>query len=220
VPGRRANLAEDLQLCAIPESGVITSPKVPTGIGGAIAAELVLAERTRLEEDGVVLLDSTPTGDELLDSALSGLDDPRASHTRATWFIVNLGVQLSPKVHERVVAHGLVTLEKGDRRRQWFDKPDWYRLTPAGEEPRRRLRALLLGEREPDARDAVLAGLAWACDLVKIHVAPEQRKAATERAQTLTDDAAIPGHVKEAIKGAQSATATATLGAQSPIHTS
>jgi hypothetical protein len=88
-------------------------------------------------------------------------------------------------------------------------------LVPAGEEPRQRLRALAIGEARPASpRDALLAGLAASCDLVKLHVPKDVRKEATKRAEALADESEIPEHVRDAIKGAQAATASATLGAQ------
>jgi hypothetical protein len=213
-------LAEELLLCAIPPDGVVVSPKVVAGIGGAIAAELVLGGRIALEEEGVQLVDRTPTGDEILDDVLKGLEDPDVTETRATWFVSGAGQVASPKLHARIVADGLVVKHKGDARRFWVDKPDWYEITPAGEEPRRRLTALLLGQREPDARDALLASLTAACDLVKLHVPKEARKEAKARAEAFGQGEGVPEHVRDAIRGAQAATASATLGAQSSIHNS
>ena len=206
-------IAEAFSLSAIPPDGIVTSSKVPPGIGGAIVAELVLGGRIRVEEDGVSALDPTPTGDDLLDPVIEGAKDPNAQSTRASWFVANVGKVQTPKVHERVIAAGLATLEKGEKRRLFGSRPDWLKPTPAGEEPRRRLRAVLLGECEPDERDAVLAGLAAACDLVKLHVPDDQRAAATRRAEALARGEGIPEHVRTAIRGSQRATAAAIHGA-------
>jgi Golgi phosphoprotein 3 len=205
-------LAEAFFLCAIPPDGIATSTKVPAGIGGAIVAELVLGGRIRVEEEGVHALDPAPTGDDLLDPVLEGAKDPNARQTRATWFIANVGKVQTPKVHQRLIAGGLATLEKGEKRRLLGSKPDRLKPTPAGEEPRARLRAVLLGEAEPDARDAVLAGLAAACDIVKLHVPDDQRAAATQRAEALAQGEAIPEHVRTAIRGSQRATAAVIAG--------
>jgi Golgi phosphoprotein 3 (GPP34) len=126
---------------------------------------------------------------------------------------------VTPRIHDRLVDGGLVTVEAGGR--SWLvvvRKPDRMRPTPAGEEPRRRLREVLLVEREPDLRTAVLAGLASACGLVQLHVPRDARRAANERAATLAEREAVPEAVKAAIEAAQRATASATLSAQSPIH--
>lgn len=130
------------------------------------------------------------------------------------WFVAQVGRTQWPNVRERAIQGSLVTVEPGKKRRMWFDAPDALVPTPAGEEPRRRLRAVVLGERQPDAREAVLAGLAASCDLVSIHVPKEQRKAATRRAEELGTAGDVPEHVSEAIKATQNAAAGATLSAQ------
>lgn len=210
------NLAEQLWLCGVPGDGVPVSNKLGTGVGGAIAAELVLAGKVRIEENAIFLLDSKPTGDPLLDEVLPGLEDRRAQQTKAISFVGHLG-RLTPKVIARLEGSGAVVRHKGDKRRFWVDKPDWFELTDAGEQPRRRLRSLLLGEQAPDGRDAVLVGLVDACDLIKLHVSAEKRKLAEARAKEIAEHAAFDDHVRDAIKAAQNATASAVLAAQSSI---
>ena len=200
-------LAERFFVCAIPADGIVVSPKVPTGVGGAIVAELALAGRIRVEEEGVHALDTTPTGDELLDPVIAGAQDPSSQSTRASWFVANVGRAQLPKVHARVVESGLATLEKGEKRRLIGTKPDWLKPTAAGEEERRRMRAVLLGDAEPDEREALLAGLAAACDLVRLHVPKERRDEATRRAESLAAGEALPEHVRDAIRGSRAAVA-------------
>jgi hypothetical protein len=66
----------------------------------------------------------------------------------------------------------------------------------------------------------VLAGLASVCDLVKLHVSREERKAADQRAATLAEGDAVPEAVRTAVERAQRATASAVLGAQTSIRSS
>jgi hypothetical protein len=166
-----------------------------------------------------VITDPAPTGDELVDELLAGLVEAGGQSLDPPGWLGRVGMQVSPRIHDRLVAGGLVTVEAGGR--SWLivvRKPDRMRPTPAGEEPRRRLREVLLGERDPDARSAVLAGLASACGLVKLHVPRDARRAANERAAALAEGQAVPDAVGEAIEAAQRATASATLAAQGAIH--
>jgi hypothetical protein len=57
------NLAVQLYLCAIQPEAHTTPQKLPQGLGGALASELVLAERIRIDEDSVELTNPAPTGD-------------------------------------------------------------------------------------------------------------------------------------------------------------
>jgi hypothetical protein len=66
----------------------------------------------------------------------------------------------------------------------------------------------------------VLAGLASVCDLVKLHVSREERKAADQRAATLAEGDAVPEAVRTAVERAQRATASAVVGAQTSIQSS
>lgn len=84
-------------------------------------------------------------------------------------WLSGVGVQILPRVHDRVLAEGLATRVPGGRSWMYFvRKPDHLELTATGEDARQGLRAVLLGNEAPDARTAVLAGLAWACDLVEL----------------------------------------------------
>ena len=193
----RTNLAEDLKLCAIGDDGYSFSPRVVPGLGGALAAELVLAERIEIEfePESVTVLDATPIGDELVDELLAGLDDPERGPIHLASWIAGVGVGASPHVHSSLVAKGL--LETGTARRT-----------------RQRIAAVLTGELEPDVRLAVLAGLASACELVeglvpRVHV-PEARV----RAAALISGVVIPQRVRHSVEAAQAATASANLSVQ------
>ena len=213
------NLAQELYLCAVDGSGYAFSHRLPPGIGGALASELALAGRIRVDEKSIELLDSTPTGDDIVDEALGDLQHPNAPTWGPIWWVSRVGRASSERVRERVVADGLATLEPGGRSWMYFvRKPDRLKLTPAGEEPRRRLQAVLLGRQQPDPRTAVLGTLASVCKLIRHHVPRSERKAAEERAAAFSAGDAVPEGVREAIKGAENATASATLGAQSAIH--
>jgi hypothetical protein len=133
--------------------------------------------------------------------------------------LARVGMQASPRIHDRLLAAGLVSVETGGR--AWLvvvRQPDRLRPTAAGEEPRRRVRELLLGERDPDPRTVALAGLVSVSGLVKLLVDEPARRDAERRASELARGEALPEAVSAAIEAAQRATATATLGAQSSIH--
>ena len=215
------NLAEELRLCSIDTDGYAFSPKVTPGLGGALVAELLLAGRARLDDDALAVADPIPTGDELVDELLGDLEQAGAQPLGSSGLLARVGMRASPRIQERLVAAGVLTVEPGGR--SWIvvvRKPDRLRLTPAGEEPRQRLRAALLGEREPDPRSAVLATLASACGLVDLHVPRDARRAAAQRVAGFAADDALPDAVADSIEAAERATAGAVLGAQSAIHTS
>jgi hypothetical protein len=207
------NLAEELFLCGIPEGGVMTSPKMVQGIGGAIVAELVLTGKIKVNEVGIDVLDPEPPGDPLLDDLFPQLEAPEAREARPEWFIPAVGKDRLPKVRERLIETGAVTVEKGEKRKLWMAKPDRLVPTPAGEEPRARVRAVLRGEAEATDREAALVGLVSACGLVKALVG-DGSKEAEARAADIAAAAPMSADVRESIRLAQSAVAGSVTAAQ------
>lgn len=131
------NLAEELFVCGIDEKGNPTA--TPATLGAGVAAELILAKRARLDENGLTLLDDAPTGDPLLDRALRQLAEPYVATMTPDDVVLMLGIDAAPLVRQSVVEEGAVTTEKSKRRWLGLPKPDLYRLTPVGEEARHRL---------------------------------------------------------------------------------
>jgi hypothetical protein len=207
------NLAEELQLCAIGPDGRAPSSKLPAGFGGAVLADLSLAGRVQVGER-VEVVDPAPVGDELLDRVLADLGDERIAETTVPQAVVGIGINASPRIHERIVAAGLVEVEAGGRSLIGLRKPGLLRPTAAGEEPRRRLRAAVLGELEPDERTAALVVLANECDVLKACVERSERRDAQRRAAEIGELGAIFAGVRAAIEGARRAAAGAIVSAQ------
>jgi hypothetical protein len=209
------NLAEELKLCAIARHGYSSSPRLLPGLGGALAAELVLAERIEIDRDSIAVLDATPTGDRLVDDLLAGIGDEAGEPVHQSVWIAGVGVCASPHVHHSLIAKGLVSIDAdGPSWRYLVRRPEHYRISEAGFEPSRRVEALLTGEREADARSVVLAGLASACGLVDGLVPAESRDVARVRAASLVDRCTMPGSIHEGVKSTLVATATAAVSTQ------
>jgi Golgi phosphoprotein 3 (GPP34) len=201
------NLGEELYLCALDDQGRAISNKLPYGLGGALLAELVLAGRIRVA-DAVVVDNPAPTGDGLVDEVLAGLQDPAVRSVPPASLMGNIGKNAGPRIWSGIVDGGLATVEQGGRSWMYFvRKPDRLIPTTAGEEPRARARAVLLGQATPDARMAALIGLVDVCDLVGRLVPREQRAAADERAAAIGEDQSVTEDVRQAIRGAQAAVA-------------
>ena len=128
----RTNLAEDLKLCAIGPDGYSSSPRVVPGLGGALASELVLAERIGVESESVIVLDPTPTGDELVDELLAGLDDPDRGPVHLVTWIAGVGVGASPHIHSSLVSKRLLGAGPAQR-----PGSDWGRCSRPSSSPTR-----------------------------------------------------------------------------------
>jgi hypothetical protein len=180
------NLAEELFLCGIDEAGDSSRPELVPGVGGAVLAELVLARRVALEEDRLVLLDQAPMGDPILDDVLENLHQPFVAKMTPTALVLSVGMQAMPKVRQSVVEKGAVTAERARRRWLGLPKRDLLRLTPAGEEPRARLR-------EGNGEDALVA-LAGACGLVEAPAPPAVMARIVEAIEAVDDVQSVRGN--------------------------
>ena len=211
----RANLAEELKLCAIARHGYSSSPQLVPGLGGALAAELVLAERIEVEGDSVAVLDDTPTGDQLVDDLLAGIPDEASGSVHLSVWIAGVGVGASPPVPHSLIAKGLGSAdEDGPSWRYLVRRPEHYVISEAGLEPSQRLEAVLTGEREADARTAVLAGLASVCGFLDALLPADARDFASVRAAALIDSGLIPVSIHDAVESTLAATAAAAVSTQ------
>ena len=91
------------------------------------------------------------------------------------------------------------------------------RFPEADPEPERdlreRLRAVLVTERQPTPRDAMLVALLIPYDLVKKLVPRERRKDAQQRAKDIAEGGAAAKAVDDTIKGIQAAVIASTTAA-------
>jgi len=162
------NLAEELFVCGIDEQG--HPPSIPATLGAGVAAELVLAGRIQLDDQGLKLFSQSPTGDLVLDKVLPELHQEFVAKMTPAAILLSLGMEVSPIVRQRVVDEGAVVTEKP--RRRWLGLPgrELYRVTPQiGEPVRERLQKALAGE-PVDERTRVLGAIAQA-----LGMAPEAR---------------------------------------------
>ncbi|WP_116948530.1 GOLPH3/VPS74 family protein [Jiangella endophytica] len=136
-------------------------------LGGALLVDLALAGRITIESKGVTVVDGPPLDDPLLDDALAKVAEKRRG-THALLFV--LGQGLSDRVTERLVERGLI-------RRETRKFLGLFRTTtwPADDvrheaELRERLRRVLVGGEQPDARTAAIIALLNAINVLHIVV--------------------------------------------------
>ncbi|MEU4243895.1 GPP34 family phosphoprotein [Actinoplanes sp. NPDC026619] len=163
------SLAEEFLLLAYDESGapLTDGTRLDNGLGGALLLELALAKRVDIEDKRVVVLSDAPTGDVLADQALSVIassDNPR----KPGHWVTKLSKQARPRVLEKLIAEGVLTVEK-DRVLWVFPRklypPATGELPAVEAEARDRLRAAVLGTGPVEPRTAALCALMAATEL-------------------------------------------------------
>lgn len=187
-------------------------------LGGCALNDLLLAERVAVGGEGrkarVTVLDATPVGTPYLDQALASLTS-RAKPLRPRDAVARLGKRLPNAVHESLAADGLVEA-RPHKVLGLFPTTRYAVLPQAGrDELVAGVRAVLLGEREPDERLGALAALVGAARLAKLVVPKERRKEAEKRARTLADGEWASEAVRAAVKASEDAMMVAVMAATS-----
>lgn len=171
-------LLEELVLLGIDDTTGSLRQTPPLAFGYALAGALLsdLALRNRIDTDPakVFVIDPSPTGDTLLDQALTQIaaeSEPRPVSRWLATFSYDRG-KWEQAALSRLVARNILRIDT--QKILWVFGVRRYPLIDNREvtEVKTRLSALILGDDIPDPRDAVLISLLAACNLVS-HVFPE-----------------------------------------------
>ena len=221
-------LAENLLLLVTDDaSGRLSVPgdQLDKGLGGANLVELTLMGRVDLSKEGgpgkpgrLVVRDSSPAGDEVLDAALRIV----LAHAgrRPAAVIRPLSRNLRRTLYERLAANGAVRAERG-RVLGVFPVRRWP-AQDAGQqaEMRRLVTQALVQQAAPDDRTAALTALVHAlrCEHKIVDPRPSglSRRQLRTRAEEITQSSWAPEPARamiEAIAAAVKAEAAASAGA-------
>jgi hypothetical protein len=155
-------------------------------LAGAALMELALANRVDSDLNQLILVDRTPTGDDILDDVLGQLTEAGAdlNATAVLERISSNGEKYQEIALKRLIAKGILREENG--RFLWVFHTRRYPVVDDREqrEVRARLRQLVLSDDIPDPRDIVLICLIEACGLLGLVLSPEE----IARTQTRVDE--------------------------------
>lgn len=157
-------------------------------LAGAGLMELALANRIDTDLERVVLVDTAPTGDPIVDDVLRQLaespDDVRT--VRAALERITAGAAKYRELAlQQLIAKGILREESG--RFRWVFRTRRYPVVDDREqrEVKARLRQVLLTDEIPDPRDIVLICLIEACGLIDLVLSPEEIVATKARVAQL-----------------------------------
>lgn len=206
-------LAEDLLLLLIDDATgkpLLDGVRLDRVLAGAVLLELALAERVgpspnapRFGRDRLVLLDRRPTGDPLLDEALTRLDTQRPPG--AARAVEKLVKGTRQALLARIVEAGHVR-EEHRTVLGVFGSTRWPSVRPEYEASvRSELSAVLVEGREPGLRAAALISLLVAVDAVpKVVPAPDKREL-VRRAKAISEGAWAGDAVRRAVNAVNAA---------------
>ena len=166
-------LAEEIMLLLLPDGGGriagARDRSVGYAIAGSVLVDLAFEERIDTDLQRLMLLDATPTGDDLLDPTLADIASAEGTFDTRHWLERGLQrvVDTRAAALARLVERGI--LERRANRLLWVFGARRYPLVDgeAQREVKLRILDILLGDGIPDARDAVVICLADACGLFR-----------------------------------------------------
>ena len=157
-------------------------------LAGAALMELALANRVDSDLEQLILVDPTPTGDDILDDVLQQLADT-SREVSAGAVLERLSVngeKYQEMALKRLIAKGVLREENG--RFLWVFRTRRYPVVDDSEqrEVGTRLRQLLLTDEIPDPRDVVLICLIDACGLLGLVLSPDEIAQTKTRVEQLS----------------------------------
>jgi hypothetical protein len=222
-------LTDDLILLAARPDGRLDVPaKLRFGVSGSELVRLAAAHRVDVERGRIVVLDTAPTGDPLLDEALRSMQDGRRPPTAKAW--VARQRRNAERHLDRLADAG--TIRAHGRKLLGFIPVTRWTITDAARaaQARARLEAIAATTGSVDSAQAALAGLATAIGVTpyvfpgmggaaarrRLKEAGKRDPAAVAAAGAVSDaatDAAVRGATDAAVRAATDAAIAASVDA-------
>ncbi len=208
--------AEEITLLLLNDDGTfvhVPSWSLNYALAGGVLMDLALENRIDTDLEKLVLIDSTPIGDSLLDPTLADIKEVGERDARF-WVerTANRAQEIRDESLSRLVSLGI--LETRDDRFLWVFRSRRY---PAIEgttvrEVKLRIMGVLFSDEIPDPRDVVIICLADACGIFRRLLSRAELGRATERIEQVTRLDLIGRAMSQAIQDIQLTIATSVRG--------
>ena len=161
--------------------------KMSCALAGGVLMDLALENRIDSDLEMLFLVDTAPTGDELLDPTLEEIAQENQQHPPQYWVerIARRADDISEAAVDRLVKQGIFESDAGGfwTLSKKVSRSGRYPLVDgrAGEEIKGRILRTLLDNEIPDPRDIVIIGLVNNCGGFRAILEPEEYELAEER---------------------------------------
>ena len=220
--------AEELLLLILNEDrgdlAFVPEPHLNLALAGAVLMDLVLENRIDTDLEKLVLVDSTPVEDDLLDPTLADIAQNAETHNAEYYVrrIAQNGEQIRNLALARLLKTGiLASAEEGAialARRVVRSRRYPIVEGKAVQEVQLRIMRVLFSDDIPDPRDIVLICLADACGIFEKILSKEELQEASERINTVSRLDLIGRAIAEAVReSAQALTAPSAVVAPKQI---
>jgi golgi phosphoprotein 3 len=184
--------------------------RVKPGLVGAVLAELALMGKIQTNDNHrLVIIDNSPTDDDLLDEALKALGESEKDRKFGYWIShLNDVVEKHHKqIVERLSQMGVLYQEN--------DHLEWATPTPLKPDLnasskfwlRRHIRGVVFAQEEVEQRDIALLSLIRACGLLDLVFLKDERRFASRHINELVVSVAMKSPVAQTIEEIESAIA-------------
>jgi hypothetical protein len=216
---RELHLYEEIMLLALRDKeGTISSGSMyQYAIGGAILAELLLAERIRVEmkkkKKLAELVSSTPLGDPLIDECLEKMRTAKKRAQLKAWVSRFAGLKrLKHRAAMQLCKRGILRADE-DKVMLIFTRKIYPELNPTPEKRivERLRKAIFTEQRDINPRTVVVISLAHHANLLKISFDKKKLKARKKRIEQIINGDMTGKATKEAIEAMQSAVFVACI---------
>ena len=152
-------------------------------LAGAVLMDLALENRIDTDPNQLILVDSTPVGDDLLDPTLARIAEATETHDTRYWIqdTAQRAHQIRERVLERLVNHGILHVR--DESFLWVFQSRRYPVVDgkADREVKLRILEVLFSDEIPDPRDIVIVCLSEACGIFRELLSRRELEHATAR---------------------------------------
>jgi hypothetical protein len=201
------SFAEEIYLLSLDDvTGKITSYSEEISLSyaliGAVICELSMLNKIDTDPDKLYILDDKPTGNVVLDEALTLLAESKSSMPVSYWLkmLLSNASEIEDLVLNQLIQKGI--LKRIDERILWVFHTRRYPIINNKEikTVEERLRETVLSDEIPSPRDAVLISLVYACNLFEEILSPKERRRSLKRIQSLAKLDLVGREVVDMIK--------------------
>lgn len=167
--------------------------KMSCVLAGGVLMDLALENRIDTDVENLILIDSTHTGDELLDPTLEEIAQESEAHSPRFWVerIARNADAINTIALNRLSEKGILDTDEGGfwNLSKKVSRSGRYPLVDGrtGEEIKGRIMRTLLDDEIPDPRDIAIIGLMHSCGGIRAMLEPEEYELAEERIELLSN---------------------------------
>jgi len=181
-------------------------------MAGGVLMDLALENRIDTDLEHLILIDDTPTGDDLLDPTLA--DIAASEEKRNTRFWLEHTTRRADEIRERALARlvSLGILEQRDDRFLWIFRSRSYPLVDgkAEREVKLRIMGVLFSDEIPDPHDIMIICIAEVCGIFKVLLSSQELARASARIEQVRRLDLIGQAMSQAVRDIELSIAAAT----------